>query len=251
MDASAGDSRRVRPCSPRLAAEARRRGKRSARSGADGSQRFGEEGDSSGVPAVTRSAVGAPNAAHRAHDHALAQQRCVQLPPRPRRPRRRGSCRRAGPTGSCPSSRRGTRLRSSAIASALTRRRRASSAPSPRLASAAACAAVDTSNARCTLWIPRRAPPDRRRSRPGTRRARRSSRRSAARSARRPRWRYSATGVGVVGVVDVLEVRLVDDSDDVLRDTGRSTRRARGARAHSSRSGCSASRTKTSFVPAG
>ena len=103
---------------------------------------------------------------------------------------------------------------SSSRPAAFSARRRASSASSPMLASAAAWAVASrrTRAAPCSSPSPR--PSARCRSRRAGPRARRSSRTSAGR--RRAGLLEQLDAVGVVGIVDVLEVRLVDDREDVL-----------------------------------
>ena len=86
-------------------------------------------------------------------------------------------------------------------------------------------------------------PPGRRRSRRAGRRARRSSRTSAARAPGGPPSQVLRDAVGIVGPVDVLEVRLVEHGEDVLGDALEVGSRAARA-SSSSPSGCSASRCR-------
>ena len=169
---------------------------------------------SSGVPTVTADRLRRAEARERPDDDALPQQPVEE----------RGAVAdlgeeevpHAGPAGSSPCPRRAASI--SPRPAAFSARRRASSSAPSRLASAAACAGAVTSNARRTLLVAAttsggrdgvadaeaREPVDLR-ERPQHRDA--------------PALRGTAgDAVEVVGVVDVLEVRLVEDGEHVLRE---------------------------------
>ena len=199
-----------------------------------------EEAFSSGVPTVTRIAVRRAEPVQRPHDHPLAQQRSwngarvlaeLDVDEVADRARHRVQPVRA----------RG-RPRARRAPSAFSARRRAISSASARLASAASCATVETSNGAPHLRI-------------AVTTARRRDGVADAQPGEAVDLRERAQDddlpallevlldrVRVVGVVDVLEVRLVDDRERRARARARRTRPAPRA-CSSSRSGCSAWQT--------
>ena len=119
------------------------------------------------------------------HNHAFAQQGLRRAAARPRRPRRRRSCR--PPARRAPGPGRAARASTAGRLAMFSARRRASSGASSRLASAASWAGVVTSKARRTLPIAViSSAGDRCGSRRAGRQGRRSSRTSAARATFRP-----------------------------------------------------------------